>query len=346
MGPLKAAVPQRAAPGPPGARVAGPGLPPLPQSSPKRAVRRALRSVGIRRGPWYRRVPWALAVPGLFVLVVFYGWPAAVSVYISLTNLNVFSLANWLSAPFVGLANFGSLFNPDTTFGHDFLGSLQAAGIFTGSAIGFGIPLGLLGAMALNRRMRGRGFFRVLFILPYAIPIYVSALIWRFMLIQKTGLVDHIASVLGGSGTYWLIGPNAIWAIVMANVWASWPFFYLFALASMQGIPREVYEAAAMDGAGGLATFARITLPLIKRPMIIAVILSFIFHFNNFTTPFVMFGTTPPPSADTLPISIYLYGFNLDNFGVATAMSVLSMVVLMIPILFYLRSSRPSKRLA
>jgi multiple sugar transport system permease protein len=281
------------------------------------------------------------------VLVVFYAWPAVVSIYISLTKLNVFYLANWLSAPFVGLGNFTSLFNPETPFGHDFLGSLEAAGIFTGCAIGFGVPLGLLAAVALNRKMRGRAVFRVLFILPYAIPIYVSALIWRFMLIQKTGLVDHIASVVGGSGTYWLIGPNAIWAIVMANVWASWPFFYLFALASMQGVPTEIYEAAAMDGAGGVASFARITLqPLIKRPMVIAIILSFIFHFNNFTTPFVMFGTTPPSSADTLPLSIYLYGFNLENFGVATAMSVLSMVVLMVPVLFYLRSSRPSRDLA
>lgn len=287
-----------------------------------------------------------LAVPGLVVLVVFYAWPALVSIYISLTKLNVFYLANWLSAPFVGLGNFISLFNPKTPFGHDFLGSLEAAGIFTGCAIGLGVPLGLLAAVALNRRIRGRAVFRVLFILPYAIPIYVSALIWRFMLVQKTGLVDHIASVVGGSGTYWLIGPNAIWAIVMANVWASWPFFYLFALASMQGVPNEIYEAAAMDGAGGMATFARITLPLIKRPMLIAVILSFIFHFNNFTTPFVMFGTTPPSSADTLPLSIYLYGFNLENFGVATAMSVLSMIVLMVPVLFYLRSSRPSKDLA
>ena len=343
---MKVEVPQRDSPIPPSTGLRCPGPPPLPRSSPRATVRRALRRFGIRRGSWHRRVPWALAVPGLFVLVVFYAWPALVSVYISLTNLNVFTLANWLSAPFVALANFASLFNPSTTFGHNFIASLEAAGIFTGCAIALGLPLGLLAAMALNRRMRARAFFRVLFILPYAIPVYVSALIWRFMLIQKTGLVDHIASIFGGSGTYWLIGPNAIWAIVMANVWASWPFFYLFALASMQGVPNEVYEAAAMDGAGAVATFGRITLPLIKRPMMVAVILSFIFHFNNFTTPFVMFGTTPPPSANTLPLSIYLYGFDLDNFGVATAMSVLSMLVLMVPVLLYLRSTRPAKRLA
>jgi multiple sugar transport system permease protein len=340
---MKVATAGRVTPAPPRPELAEPGLSPKPQSASGGGVRRALYRARARRGPWHRRVPWVLALPGLFVLVVFYAWPAVVSIYISLTKLNVFYLANWLSAPFVGLGNFTSLFNPKTPFGHDFLGSLEAAGIFTGSAIVLGVPLGLLAAVAMNRKMKGRAVFRVLFILPYAIPIYVSTLIWRFMLIQKTGLVDHIASVVGGSGTCWLIGPNAIWAIVMANVWASWPFFYLFALASMQGVPGEIYEAAAMDGAGGVATFARITLPLIKRPMVIAVILSFIFHFNNFTTPFVMFGTTPPSSADTLPLSIYLYGFNLENFGVATAMSVLSMVVLMVPVLFYLRTSRPAR---
>lgn len=294
---------------------------------------------------WARRrwrVPWLLAVPCAAFLVAFYLWPLLVSVYVSLTRLNVFYLANWLHAPFIAFGNYRQLFNPATPFGQEFLSSLKAAGIFTGSAIVVGLPLGVLGAVAMNRPMLGRGVFRALFILPYAIPVYVSALIWRLMLIQRVGLIDHIAGLLvpGAGATYWLIGPNAIWSIVMANTWASWPFFYLFALGAMQGIPQELYEAGALDGAGGGSAFRRITLPLIKRPLLIATALSFIYHFNNFTTPFVMFGTTAPPAATTLPLTAYLFGFTEENFGAATAMSVLSMVVLMIPMMFYLRSLR------
>ena len=303
------------------------------------ATRRYLRRRGSRR-----RVPWVLAIPGFAFLVLFYLWPAAVNVFVSLTRLNIFYLSNWLGAPFIGLENFRELFNPSTPFGHAFVASLEAALIFTGSAIVVGLPLGLLAAVAMTRTMRGRGFFRVLFIMPYAIPIYVSALIWRYMLTQRFGLIDHIAALFGGGGTYWLIGPNAIWAIVMANVWASWPFFYLFGLASMQSIPTELYEAARLDGASELKSFRRVTLPLIKNPMIVAVILSFIAHFNNFTTPFVMFGITPPQSADTLPLNVYIYGFNLENFGVASAMSVLAMIVLIIPMIYYLRTVRAAQR--
>lgn len=299
------------------------------------------------RTPWRHRwkAPWALAIPGVIVGLLFYVWPLVVSLYLSLTQLNVFYLANWLHAPFIGISNYLALFNPATPFGHDFLASLQAAGIFTVSAIIVGLPLGLLGALAMQRKMRGRSVFRVLFILPYAIPVFVSALIWRLMLLQKTGLVDHIAGLLDSraSNTYWLIGPNAIWAIVMANVWASWPFFYLFALGAMQSISGELYEAAGLDGANGIAKFRRITLPLIARPLLIATALSFIYHFNNFTTPFVMFGTTPPNSANTLPLTIYLFGFTEENFGAATAMSVLSMAVLMVPMIFYLRALKRTR---
>jgi multiple sugar transport system permease protein len=137
-----------------------------------------------------------------------------------------------------------------------------------------------------------------------------------------------------------LIGPHALVSLIMANVWSSWPFFYLFALGALQGVPRDVYDAADIDGSSGGRTFLAITLPLISRALIIAATLSFIYHFNNFTTPYVLFGTTPPPSADTLPLNVYLFGFSEMQFGAATAMTILSMVILSVPMVFYLRAIR------
>jgi len=302
----------------------------------------SLSDRGRRQSRHRWRVPWLLGAPCAVFMVIFYLWPVLISLYLSLTRLNVFYLAHWLDAPFIAFGNYRALFDPSTPFGAEFLSSLKAASIFTCSAIIIGLPLGVLGAVALSRPVLGRGVFRALFVLPYAIPVYVSALIWRLMLIERIGLIDRIANLIlpGAARTYWLIGPNAIWAIVMANTWASWPFFYLFALGAMQGIPHELYEASSLDGAGAASSFRRITLPLIKRPLLIAAALSFIYHFNNFTTPFVMFGTTAPPTATTLPLTAYLFGFTEENFGAATAISVLSMVVLMIPMIFYLRSLR------
>ena len=288
------------------------------------------------------RIPWWMFIPGGLVMTVFIVWPILVSLYTSLTNLNVFFLANWLTAPFVGLGNYGQIFNPATPVGNSFWLSLGEALAFTLSAIILGLPLGVVAALAMNRPLRGRAGFRILFLMPYAIPIFVSGLVWRFMLLQRIGLVDRILGLIypPWGHVFWLIGPNALVSLIAANVWSSWPFFYLFALSALQTVPSEVYDAADIDGSSGSKTFFAVTLPLIARSLVIAGTLSFIYHFNNFTTPYVLFGSTPPPSADILPLNIYLFGFSQMRFGAATAMSILSMIILAAPMAFYLRAMR------
>lgn len=296
----------------------------------------------VSRVPSKARVAWWMLLPGLILLVIFMLWPIGVSVYTSFTNLTVFYLANWLSAPFVGLANYTAMLATNNPVGSQFWMSLANALIFTGAAIVIGLPLGTVAALAVHRSFRGRAFFRVLFIIPYAIPAFVTGLLWHLMLLQGVGLVDHVLGFFDQSlqNTFWLIGPHAMVSLIAVNVWGSWPFMYLFALGALQGVPDEMYEAARMDGAGSWALFRRITIPLIARPLLIAVALSFIYHFNNFTTPYVLFGNTPPPAATTLPLNIYLFGFSDMQFGAATAMAVASMVVLIIPIIVYLRTFR------
>ncbi len=288
------------------------------------------------------RIPWWLFVPGGLIMTVFIVWPILVSLYTSLTNLNVFFLANWMTAPFAGFANYAQIFNPVTPVGHSFWLSLGEALTFTFSAIVLGLPLGVVAALAMNRPFRGRAWFRILFLIPYAIPIFVSGLVWRFMLLQRIGLVDRLLGLIYApwAHVFWLIGPNALISLIAANTWSSWPFFYLFTLSALQSVPGEIYDAADIDGSSGNKTFFAVTLPLIVRSLVIAGTLSFIYHFNNFTTPYVLFGTTPSPSADTLPLNIYLFGFSQMQFGAATAMSILSMIILAAPMAFYLRAVR------
>lgn len=285
-------------------------------------------------------MPWWMMVPGLALLVLFMVWPIMVSLYTSFTNLNVFYLANWLSAPFVGVANYVAMLTTTNPVGAQFWLSLGNALIFTGAAIIISVPLGTVAALAVHRSFPGRPFFRVLFIVPYAIPAFVTGLLWHLMLLQGVGLVDHVLGLVNLSlkNTFWLIGPQSMVSLIAVNVWGSWPFMYLFAIGALQSVPEELYEAAKIDGAGSWDLFRRITIPMITRPLLIAVALSFIYHFNNFTTPFVLFGTTPPPSATTLPLNIYLFGFSDMQFGAATAMAIASMVVLIIPVVIYLRT--------
>ena len=289
-----------------------------------------------------RRVPWGFLAPGIVIVVLYALWPICVTVFMSLENLNIFFLANWLQAPFVGLGNYWAAFQPNSPMGSIFWPTLENALIFTVSAIALGLPMGFMAASAMNRRMRGRAFFRVLFIIPYAIPVFVSGLAWRLMFMQQTGAVDRMMALLhlGNGQTFWLIGSNSIIALIIANVWSSWPFFYLFILAALQSVPTELYEAGKLDGAGGWGLVRYITLPQIGTPILISVSLSFIYHFNNFSLPFVMFGTTPPNQANTLPLNIYLFGFSNMQFGAGAAMAVISMVIVLIPMVLYIRTVR------
>ncbi len=287
-------------------------------------------------------VPWWMMLPGLGLLVLFMLWPILVSLYTSFTNLNVFYLANWLSAPFIGLANYLAMLTTTNPVGSQFWLSLGNALIFTIAAIVVSVPLGTVAALAVHRSFQGRALFRVLFIVPYAIPAFVTGLLWHLMLLQGVGLVDHVLSFFNASlgNTFWLIGPKSMVSLIAVNIWGTWPFMYLFAIGALQSVPEELYEAAKIDGAGSWDLFRKITVPTITRPLLIAIALSFIYHFNNFTTPFVLFGTTPPPAATTLPLNIYLFGFSDMQFGAATAMAIASMVVLIIPVVVYLRTFR------
>lgn len=286
-----------------------------------------------------RRIPWLLMIPGLLAVLIYTGWPILVTLYMSLTRLNIFYLSNWIAAPFSGISNYMMTFNTHSPVGEAFWVSLRDALTFTISAIVLGVPLGMLGAMAMNRKMKGRSFFRVLFLLPYAIPVFVSGLVWKIMFLQQTGLVDKLIALfhLGSDKIFWLIGWKSMVSLVAANVWSSWPFFYLFILAALQSVPEELYEAGQLDGASPMGLFQHITLPQIVRPLLISIALSFIYHFNNFSLPFMMFGTTPPSAVDTLPLNIYIFGFSNMQFGASAAMSVISMIIILIPMAAYLR---------
>lgn len=296
---------------------------------------------GKRRGGGDRPI-W-LMWPGIFLFIVIIGIPLLIAVYISFLNLDQYSLRSWLQAPWVGLANYmAALSGGETVVGASALVSLGISLAFSLLTTLLITPIGILAALTVNTSYRGRAVVRALYLIPYVIPTFVTALIWRMMFLNGTGLVDRsLAAIhLANVNTYWLLGPNSFWAMVIADTWASWAFIYIMVLAGLQSISHDIYESAAIDGANSWQKLTRIVLPQLRHILGLALLLSTLNHFNNFTLPFVMFGTPPPVQADVLPLNIYVSSFQLFNFGLGGAMSVITLIIMLIPGFVYIRALR------
>jgi multiple sugar transport system permease protein len=289
----------------------------------------------------HRRPLW-LMWPSVVLLVVIIGIPFLIAFYISFLDLDQYTLRSWIHAPWVGLSNYVSALTTGNVVGASTLASLGVSVAFSLLTTLFITPIGILAALTVNTRFHGRAFVRALYLVPYVMPTFVTALVWRMMFLNRTGLVDRFLAFthLGNINMYWLLGPNSFWAMVITDVWASWAFIYIMVLAGLQSIPSELYEAADMDGANSWQKLTRIVLPQLRHILGLALLLSTLNHFNNFTLPFVMFGTPPPVQADVLPLNIYVSSFQLFNFGAGGAMSVITLVLMLIPGLLYIRALR------
>jgi multiple sugar transport system permease protein len=176
-------------------------------------------------------------------------------------------------------------------------------------------------------------------LLPFIMPAFVIGLLWRLMFQTGSGGVDTVlgAIVPGMDKTLWLLGPNSFTALVITDVWAAWPFVYIMVLAALQSIQADLYDAAAVDGAGSLMRFRAITIPSIAPTLALAICLSTINHFNNFTLPFTLFGNPAPVEANVMPLEIFSASFTSFDFGRAAAIAIVNLLVLVIPSAYYLR---------
>lgn len=312
---------------------------PIPETMPKVAAKarggRKQSSISSQRPLW-------LMWPSVFLLVVIIGIPFLIALYISFLNLTQYTLRSWILAPWTGLSNYITALTADNVVGTSALTSL-------GVSIGFSLlttllvtPIGILAALTVNTQYRGRAFIRALYLVPYVIPTFVTALIWRMMFLNKTGLVDRFLATLhlANVNMYWLLGPNSFWAMIITDTWASWAFIYIMVLAGLQSISHDLYEAADIDGANAWQKLIHIVLPQLRHILGLALLLSTLSHFNNFTLPFVMFGTPPPVQADVLPLNVYVSSFQLFNFGLGGAMSIITLVIMLIPGFLYIRALR------
>lgn len=285
-----------------------------------------------------RLVPYLFISPAVVLELLIHILPMLIGIAISLIGLTLFYVHYWTQAPFVGLQNYAIALNFAGSSGSALLHSFLITLAYTVLVVGISWMLGMAAALLLNGNLRGRTWFRTLFLIPYALPAYIVIITWSFMLQKNNGAINALLSALHVSNPpFWLVGTNAFWSMVMTAIWRTWPFAFLFLLAGLQSIPADMYEAASLDGASKWRQFLAITLPSLKPVNVVLLIVTFLWTFNDFNTPYVLFGQSPPPSADLLSLHIYVNSFVNWNFGLGAAMSVLLLLFLFIVTLVYLR---------
>ena len=292
------------------------------------------RAEPARKGSTAGGRPLWLMWPNIVLLVVVIVIPFLIALYISFIDLDQYTLRRFFRAPFIGLANYFEAFAAA-----GLLHSIWVSLVFSLLTTAIGIPLGVLGAMALNTRFRGRTLVRSAFLIPYVLPSFVTATVWRFIL-APSGAANGILGAFGIEKSQWLIGDRSFWSLVIVDVWASWPFIYMMVLAGLQNISSELYEAADVDGVSWMQKFRYVVLPQIRGQLLLGLLLSTLAHFNNFTLPFVLLGTPAPDAALTLPVNVYQTSFQVFRFGLGGAMAVISLILMIIPAVIYLRASR------
>jgi multiple sugar transport system permease protein len=288
-----------------------------------------------------------LAAPGAFFFLLVVGVPLAIVVWTSFLKIGLSNIGSWATAPFAGLSNYAAALTGPNVLGVSALESLWISIKFSVLATVISTPIAFFAALSVYHRFRGRAVLRSIYLVPYVMPGFVIALLAQIGFLNTYGPVDRLLGALRTSwvSTEWLIGgANSFWALTITEVWEVWPFIYLLLLAGLQAIPKEQLEAAAIDGAGWYGRLRYIVAPQLGRLYALAFFLSTLFHFGNFTLPFILFGNTPPPSVDVLPLNIYYRAFRGFDFGVASATAVFNVMVLAVPAAVYLAVARRARR--
>lgn len=282
--------------------------------------------------------PYLYVMPVLILLLIMYGYPLIKSIIMSLQD---YKLTSSGSAPFNDFANFKKMFS-DT----DFLLLLKNSLIYVIISAVAQFVLGLILALCLKTKFRGRGIYQSIVFLPWAFSSFVVGLMFRWSFNGEYGVVNDILMKMGiiKENVAWLGTPGLSLAIVIiAMIWMGIPFFGIMILAALQSVPDDIYEAADIDGCGMFRKFFSLTLPYIKPTIIMTVLLRTIWIFNSFDLIVIITGGGPVNYSQTLPSYMYSKAFASYDFGLASAFGVLLIVILGIYAVLFLKLSNYDK---
>ena len=276
------------------------------------------------------RYGYAFIAPAIGLIILVLGLPMLIVFLTSFTRFKPIFDFTW-----IGLDNYLSILSRK-----EFWIATKNTFVFSIFSVVFHLLLGMGTALLLNRKFKGRKIIRILFLLPWLLSYVVGAITWKWMLNGSYGIFNEIILRLGFIDSYraWLGDPSAAMIfVIVANVWKQFPFVMLMLIAGLQSIPQEQYEAAWMDGANSWKSFLYVTLPYMKTIIIITSTLDFIWSFKQFDLVSVMTGGGPGVSTEILSTLVYRTFYGAFDFGKASAMGLLLLIIVLIVSAFYIR---------
>jgi trehalose/maltose transport system permease protein len=287
------------------------------------------------------RAAWLFIAPTLFVLALIAGWPLARTIWFSFTDADLNSLSDY---QFIGFENYlanydgewlGLLTEPD------WWRSVWNTVWFAAISVSIETVLGIVVALILNASFPGRGLMRAVILIPWAIPTVVSARMWNWMLHDQFGVINDMLMRLHliDRPITWAADPDlALWTVVMVDVWKTTPFMALLVLAALQMLPGDIYEAARVDGVHPVRVFFRVTLPLIRPALMVAIIFRALDALRVFDLIYVLTAN----SRDTMSMSVYARQQLVDfqEVGLGSAASTLIFLIIALLVVITLAAGR------
>jgi len=284
-----------------------------------------------------QRAAWVFITPALLVIGVFFALPVAAALALSLTDFDLYALADIKNLRFVGLQNYA-----DVLAAPLFWKSLLNTVYFVGVGVPLSIAASLGAALLLNSPLaRMKGLFRTALFAPVVTTVVAVAMIWRYLFHTRYGLINFVLVHFGIAPIDWLGDPHySMPAIIIFAVWKNFGYNMIILLAGLQGIPQELYEAARIDGASVWRQFRHITLPSLRPVLLLVGIITMAGYFQLFAEPYVM--TRGDPLQSTYSVLYYMYeeGFMWWNLGRASAIAFILFALILIATRVLLRLAR------
>ncbi|TWI65256.1 multiple sugar transport system permease protein [Pseudoduganella lurida] len=295
---------------------------------------RALQSTSL---PASRRAAWCFVAPALIAIAVFFFLPVGAALVMSLTDFDIYALADLRNLRFVGLRNYIELLQTPL-----FWRALANTFYFVIVGVPLSMAASLGAALLLDARVTWlKGLFRTVYFAPVVTSLVAVAVIWRYLLHTRYGMVNYVLSWFGIGPVDWLGDPAwGMPAIILFAVWKNFGYNMIILLAGLQSIPRDLYEAAEIDGAGGWAQFRYVTWPMLGPTLLMVSILSMSGYFQLFAEPYVMTQGGPVQSTVSVLYFMYEQGFKWWNLGVASAVAFVLFAIMFAVTLLQLRIAR------
>jgi arabinogalactan oligomer/maltooligosaccharide transport system permease protein len=301
------------------------------------------------------RVAYAYVAPAMVGMLVLVFFPFLYGIALAFTDTTLFNENLPFRERFIGLANFFDILGDfdivkTTAEGtvvnyQNFYWTLMVTVVWTVTNVTVGVSFGFLLALALNTEgFRGKTIYRVLLILPWAIPNYITALVWRGMFHPQFGVINQALQMFGLQPVRWFDGVvSSFMTGLVTNGWLSFPFMMVVILGALQSIPKDMYEAADVEGATRWQQFRRITLPLLRPTLVPAVVISVVWTFNMFNIIFLVSGGEPGGANEILITKAYKIAFEQYQYAYAAAYSTVIFVILLVYGYFQTRVTRATE---